>query len=125
MSETGARCEKSYWKSSHSLAKQHCSCDEIGHPTRNILNLSQLFRHFHGFTGAPNLHGTHDPVTRDPTAAVPVLHRQALQVRLAVVAPDPVRCRGRKELSDRQADQTWKWVELIGTKNCWKNARNQ
>jgi hypothetical protein len=56
------------------LAKQHCSCDEncvCWTSNQKILNLSQLFRHFHGFIkGSPcphRTHGTWDTTPIDPS----------------------------------------------------------
>ena len=73
LSETGVRCEKSYWKSSQPVKIWQNNIVVVtkivfvGHPTKKYStypNLSQLFRHFHGFIkGSPCPHRT---APRDP-----------------------------------------------------------
>lgn len=80
LSETGVRCEKSYWKSSQPVKIWQNNIVVVtkivfvGHPTKKYStypNLSQLFRHFHGFIkGSPcphRTHGTWDTTPIDPS----------------------------------------------------------
>jgi hypothetical protein len=113
LSETGVRCEKSYWKSSQPVKIWQNNIVVVtkivfvGHPNKKYSTYPNFSDIFMGLLRAPH-------VPTGPMA--PGIQRQSIQVRLSVVAPHPVWCRGRKELSDRQADQTWwHWWN----QNCW------
>lgn len=110
LSETGVRCEKSYWKSSQPVKIWQNNIVVVtkivfvGHPTKKYStypNLSQLFRHFHGFIkGSPCPHRT---APRDPWHLGYNANRSK-----SVSRSSPH--------SDGQADQTWwHWWN----QNCW------